>query len=69
MDRKKGQKTAPVRPYNDTIWDRWSLYDDIPYVQDKSICSAENIAIISGNIVKAYRCLIKEPYKINHEQS
>lgn len=67
MDNKKGQQTAQLRPYDDTGWDRWSMYDNMPYVWDPDLCDIKRLALESGNIIKGYRCIMKEPYVVNHE--
>ncbi|MBE5967075.1 MAG: hypothetical protein E7255_08935 [Lachnospiraceae bacterium] len=68
MDTLNNTKLAVERPYDDSLWDhqQWSMYDNMPYVCDKEICNDTHLKIVSGNIIKYYRCLMKEPYEVKH---
>ncbi len=66
MEVNKKENTASVKPYDDSMWDRWNMYDNLPYVWDPDVCDTKKLATESGNIIKAYRCLIKEPYEVKH---
>jgi hypothetical protein len=66
VDTKKEVKPSPLKPYDDSMWDHWSLYDNVPYVQDMDLRTDHSLAKESGNIIKSYRCLIKEPYEVKH---
>jgi hypothetical protein len=63
----KEQKAAPVKPYDDSMWDRNSMYDTMPYAWDRDINIDKRFTRESGNIIKFYRCQIKEPYEVKHE--
>jgi hypothetical protein len=67
VDIRKDKKTAPIKPFDDTIWEKWSIYDNAPYIQNVDMRSDNNFALVSGNIIKSYRCLIKEPYELKNE--
>lgn len=66
MEVKKEERTAPVNPYDESMWDRWNMYDNMPYIWDPDLCDARRLAAESGNIIKSYRCLIKEPFEVKH---
>ena len=68
MDTKKVNKFPPVRPYDQTLEEHWAMYDRMPYERDSDICSEKDIAMESGNMIKAYRCLIKDPFEIKVKQ-
>ncbi|MBH1940677.1 hypothetical protein I5677_07225 [Mobilitalea sibirica] len=67
MEVNKENLPVPVKPYDDSMWDQWSMYDNMPYVWDKDLCPDKRLTRISGNVIKAYRCQIKEPYEVKHE--
>ena len=67
MNMKEEQNTPPIKPYDDSMWEKWSIYDSAPYVMDVDIRSNDKLALVSGNIIKSYRCLVKEPYELKHE--
>jgi len=68
MNSKKAKKFAPVKPYDQTLEDHWAMYDNMPYERDNDICNDRNIAMESGNVIKSYRCLFKEPFEIKISQ-
>ena len=67
MDTKKEEKLHSGRPYDDTMWEHWSMYDNMPYVWDSNLNMGGPLKLESGNIIKAYRCKLKDPYEIKHE--
>jgi hypothetical protein len=67
VNNKKEQKNVPVKPYDDSLWDRYSMYDRMPYVWDPDLNVEKRFAKTTGNIIKSYRCQIKEPYEVKHE--
>lgn len=56
---------SALRPYDETMWDNNTLYDNMPY--EWSMDTGKVIALESGNVIKGYRCKIKEPYEIKHK--
>jgi hypothetical protein len=40
------------------------MYDKLPYQRDPSLCNRDTLAIVSGNVLKYYRCITSEPYKV-----
>ncbi len=67
MDTRKEKKAAPVKAYDDSMWDRWSMYDKMPYIWDPDLNVEHIFTRISGNIIKSYRCQIKDPFEVKHE--
>lgn len=67
MTTNKDMNNAPVRPYDDSMWDRNSMYDKMPYQWDTDLNVEKVFAAVSGNIIKAYRCKIVDPYEVKHE--
>lgn len=66
MDMDRRINAAPLKPYDDSMWEKWSLYDSMPYIWDPDLNPDKRLALESGNIIKSYRCLIKEPYEVKH---
>lgn len=66
MDTEKETNTTPIKPYDDSTWDHWSIYDNVPFERDYKSREEDNLSLISGNIIKSYRCQIKEPYVVKH---
>lgn len=64
METKNGNTASPVKPYDDSMWDRFRMYDNLPYQWDSG--NEKHLTRISGNVIKAYRCMIKEPYEVKH---
>lgn len=66
MEFKKSKAPAPYKPYDNSIWDQWNMYDNMPYLWDKDLCPYNSIIEKSKNIIKFYRYQIDEPYEIKH---
>lgn len=56
-----------LRPYDDSMWDRYSMYDNIPYVWDSDLNVEKKFTRVSGNLIKSYRCKLKETFEIKHK--
>ncbi|HWT74576.1 MAG TPA: hypothetical protein VN258_07630 [Mobilitalea sp.] len=67
MDTKKEKIGTSVRPYDDSMWDRNSMYDRMPYVWDPDLNVEKVFRKVTGNIIKAYRCKIEEPIEVKYE--
>ena len=67
MDKNTDKIATPVKPYDDSMWDQWTMYDMMPYVWDSDLNAEKKYAKVSGNIIKAYRCQMQEPYELKHE--
>lgn len=66
MNTINEQKTTPNRPYDDSSWDRWTMYDEAPFIWDIDLCREMGLTLVSGNIIKAYQCLLAKPYEVKH---
>lgn len=55
---------SPLRPYNEDLWGFHTLYDTMPYSWDSS--NDRRITLVSGNVIKGYRCKESEPYEIKY---
>lgn len=67
MDDKKNVKPPYERPYDDSILENWPMYDNMPYVWDRNLIVDKHWKSVSGNIIKSYRCIMKDPYEIKYE--
>lgn len=55
---------SSLKPYDETMWDYFPLYDNMPY--EWNMENEKSIRLVSGNVIKGYRCKLKEPYQIKH---
>lgn len=67
VDTKNSMNTSKMKPYDETMWEHWAMYDKMPYIWDPDLNVEKVLKSISGNIIKAYRIQIDEPYEIKHE--
>jgi len=67
VDKKRDKRATSVKPYDDSITDHWSLYDSMPYIWDPDLNIEKVFKIVSGNVIKAYRCKAMEPFEVKHE--
>lgn len=56
-----------MKPYDETMWEHWAMYDNMPYIWDPDLNVDKIFKSFSGNIIKAYRIQVVEPYEIKHE--
>lgn len=64
MRSKNEQPKTSLRPYDESMWERYHIYDNMPYTWDSDF--EKHLKSVSGNIIKGYRYQIKEPYEIKH---
>lgn len=66
------ENTAPLthlRPYDASMEEPLTMYDHLPYRRDVSLCDAHSIALESGNILKYYRCAVKDARSISNRDT
>lgn len=68
MVNKMDKYSTPIRPYDDSMWDHWTMYDNMPYVWDPDLNTEKKFVLVSGNVIKGYRVQMKdEPYELKYE--
>lgn len=65
--RKKESYSHPLSPYTEAQWDKWTMYNNIPYEWDEDLYHEKKVQLYSGNLIKSYRCLVNEPLEIQNE--
>lgn len=63
MANSNNQIITKVSPYDDSLWDHYSMYDNLPYSWDTDLNIERTFVKITGNVIKAYRCKIKDSYE------
>lgn len=53
------------QPYDARLEENMSMYDKLPYKRNEDMCNASTLALVSGNLVKFYRCAYDEPAEID----
>lgn len=54
-----------LKPFDLSLVDDMSMYDNLPYQRDSDRCNAGAIAMYSGNLLKYYRCSFGETLELN----
>lgn len=67
MSARNEKKETPVKPYDDSLWDRYSMYDKMPYVWDTDLNVERAFTKVTGNVIKSYRCKMNEPLEIKND--
>lgn len=57
------------QPYDATLEENMSMYDKLPYKRNADMCNASTLALVTGNLVKFYRCTYDEPTEIDTQDS
>ncbi len=52
--------------YDNSVMEYNSMYDQMPFVWDSDLNVERIITKVSGNLIKFYRCKVKEPYELKH---
>ena len=65
MAIKTNNSLSPLKPYDESKWESFNLYDNMTFVWDSEM--EKHHALESGNVIKGYRCKVDEPYEIRHE--
>lgn len=65
MGTKKIEGTS-VQSYDDSMLNQFDMYDRMPYVWNADLRTESILTLVSGNIIKAYRCVLIEPYVVKH---
>ncbi|BCN32005.1 hypothetical protein [Anaeromicropila herbilytica] len=67
MEETNNLLTVPLMMYNRSLHVNLEMYDKMPYVRDESLCNKSTVRLISGNIIKFYRCRLLEPYYLDSD--
>ncbi len=55
-----------LKPFDLSMADDMSMYDNLPYQRDSDRCNAGALALYSGNILKYYHCSFGEVLELNN---
>lgn len=68
MDNNKTEKQShSVRPYVDSQWEDWTMYNNIPYHFDEDLYHDKKIQLYSGNIIKHQRCQMIDTLELKYQ--
>ncbi len=67
MDSKNMLEIMSNSSYDDSMWDRNTMYDKMPYVWDPDLNVDKKFTKVTGNVIKFYRCQYKEPFELKQE--
>lgn len=60
---------SPILPFDITCGEHFQIYNNITYVQDKTLCGDEPIKMFSGNVLKFYTQRDIEPLKVGGDDN
>lgn len=66
MPNKPFNPITSLRPYEFTVPAVTDMYDHLPYQCDCDMCNKDSIAMVSGNLIKFYRCSTTKEYTIDN---
>ena len=49
-----------LKAYDESYQSKHTMYDSMPYVCDPELCNRGNVALRSDNLIKHYRCSVKD---------
>ena len=56
--------SVKLKPFDTSLVEDTSMYDNLPYKRDPYRCNADAIALESGNVLKFYQCKLGDTYKL-----
>ena len=68
MDSKSVKKHTKERPFDDSSFDRYSIYDNLPYQWDPDLNVEKVFRMETGNLIKGYRCKMEEPIELTFKE-
>ncbi len=57
-----------VTPYDDSLLDRHSMYDTIPFTWDPDLNADKKFVLVTGNVIKSYRCQISDIIEVGYNR-
>jgi hypothetical protein len=67
VDSKSAKKHKTEKPFDDSAFDRYSMYDNMPYEWDTDLNIEKVFRMETGNLIKGYRCKLEEPLELSFE--
>ena len=67
MDSKSVKRQTNERPFDDSIFEHYSMYDNMPYQWDPDLNVEKSFRRETGNLIKGYRCRLQEPFELSFE--
>lgn len=64
MDSNSVKRQKIEIPFDDSAFDRYSMYDNMPYQWDSDLNIDKVFRLETGNLIKAYRCKENEPLEL-----
>ncbi|HHV13662.1 MAG TPA: hypothetical protein GXX75_25680 [Clostridiales bacterium] len=68
MDSKPTMQYTRERLFDDPEFDRFSLYDNMPYQWDTDSNIDKIFRKETGNLIKGYRCKMDEPVELKFSE-
>lgn len=68
MDVYELRKKRDLAPYNESMQDISTIYDHLGYTMDINLCPREEHKLVSGNVIKGFRCIISNVFTIPLKQ-
>lgn len=69
MTPEELRKMKDRGPYDTSLEIKFSMYDKMPYCRDILLCNKDKIGLLSGNVIKYYRCKISGIFSIAPKDS
>lgn len=64
IDNEEIRKRKDNGPYDKSLEENISMYDKQIYIRDLTLCNTDTLGLVSGNVIKYYRCNIGDIKKI-----
>lgn len=60
---------AKLAPFDSSVSDHSSMYDNLPYQRNQDMCNETKVAKRSGNVLKFYTCEVKDAFRIDNKDA
>ncbi len=68
MNAYELRKRKDLAPYNDSMEDACQIYDNLIYTMDVDLCPKNEHRLVSGNVIKGFRCIVDNVYTVPLKQ-
>lgn len=64
MDAYEIRRKKDLAPFNDNMSDVITIYDHLFYTMDIDLCPRDLQRLVSGNIIKGFRCIVTDTFSV-----
>lgn len=56
MSQQLNRQYAPLLPFNESLYERFQMYDNVSYVRDITLIDEDSLKLHQPSMIKYFRC-------------